>query len=233
MTELWHRQPTDEPYLVSGARWPFPNADVSARRALRVAMWLALACSAPAQRGTHPAEVIAEAPNGADDPSEPELLVPEPGCERANWPVQPCDVATSQIERVGVWMSASGQCFAYDGCTVFYRGRPPDDSLQSLFCGENGAIVLHSAFGDPAPFYRARARWEGDELIADTSMGPRVMGRWHDATFFYRSQRMRRANDPAEMGLLDRPILCARRVQPTEDELIRQHGPRCNVMGGP
>jgi hypothetical protein len=195
-------------------------------------MSLALACSAP-PRETHHAEAVVEAPHGEEVAAEPELPFPEPGCERERWPVLPCESA-SDPERVGVWMIAGGGwSFAYDGCSVAYRGRPLDDSLQTMFCGANGALVIHAELGDPAPYYRARVRWEGDELLADTSMGPLPMGRWEDGTFFSRSVRLQRASTLDDIPLLDRPIVCARRVQPTMNELMREHGPDCRDVGGP
>jgi hypothetical protein len=167
-----------------------------------------------------------------------QLRFPEPGCERAHWPIRPCDAA-SHLERVGLWVIPGLRHFVYDGCTVAYRGAPADDSPETRYCGGGGTIVIHAEFGDPAPFYRARARWDGDQLVAETSLGPRPMARWEGTTFVSselvegarRDVRMERAEEIDEVSELSRPILCARRVQPSEEELVRDHGPECRDVG--
>lgn len=160
------------------------------------------------------------------------------GCERAYWPVRPC-AGVAHADRVGVWMT-DRQTFAYDGCHVSYiAGGPSHESWQMYLCRPgHGWLVLYEQYGDPSPFYRARARWDGDVLMAESSLSSIAIARWDDGAFVvqqlvatgyneghHEHVRMRRAERLEEVRVPD--LLCARRIEPSHDELVREHGPEC------
>ena len=103
-------------------------------------------------------------------------------CDVADrFPIRPCASAT-QPSRVGVWQdTTSSYALVFDGCYVSFeytgaREHEPDADLRSL---AGGALVVEwREFGDPPPYFRAHARWQGDLLLSASIIGERPVARW-------------------------------------------------------
>ncbi|RZO62391.1 MAG: hypothetical protein EVA89_09140 [Sandaracinaceae bacterium] len=120
--------------------------------------------------------------------------------------------------------------FVFDGCTVTFRyvgGRSPDDPWRYLR-GAGLEGVRYTDYGDPPPYYRATARWEGDTLIASSVIAPDLpIARWAAGRFVMRHgprHAFRRVTRAADLDEQLRAMLCVERRVPTERELFRARG---------
>lgn len=155
-----------------------------------------------------------------------------PDCDvDARLPLRPCAEASAP-ERAGVWQQDEGGfALVYDGCFVAFEyhgpdgGGAPDWELRSL---AGGALVIDwRTFGDPPPYYRARARWRDDVLGSFSIIGERTHGRW-DADRVrmrtWRGEPLRRVSRASELSPRARRLVCVERVTPTETELALERG---------
>ncbi len=152
-------------------------------------------------------------------------------CDLADrFPIRPCASAT-QPSRVGVWQdTTSSYALVFDGCYVSFeytgaREHAPDADLRSL---AGGALVVEwRELGDPPPYFRAHARWQGDLLLSTSIIGERPVARWDGTAMrglWSGAGPLRRVSTVSALRRQARRLLCVDRVVPTEAELARERG---------
>lgn len=168
------------------------------------------------------ASVACAGARGPSDPSPQPAAPARPVTDR--FPVPVCRNAVHR-EATGVWQSASRDyAFVYDGCSVRlvdYLHREP-----AIFAGLRNVarafVIDVRDYADPFPYFRTRARWDGERLQSVSILGLRTIATWDGERFWWPYPEPHpyvRVRVAGELGRMARDLVFVERFTPTEAEI--------------